>query len=916
MPPVIIAVAAAAASAAAGGAVLGALAAMAVSFIGSKLLIKNPKQPQMTSEAAGITSMSRSSTDSLKVVYGERRIAGTVVYIETSDDTNYNNGDSVYSKTNASLHMVLVMAGHEVESIGDIYLEDVKVELDDNGESTESLWKTGDTPAVRIKKFNGVNNLGQFADLRDDAENWTDNHKLEGLSGVYVRLIFNRDVFPNGIPNISAIVKGKKVYDPRTTLTEYSNNAALCVRDYLADPLYGRGATISEIDDTSFIAAANICDEVINLSPSGTEKRYSLNGIIDTEKKPADILTEMMTASAGVLSYTGGLYNFNAGAYVSPIAEIDAGWFAGGIEVQTKPSRKELFNAVKGVFTDPVKNYQPTDFAAVTNSTYETQDGGEREYRDLELPFTTSAQMAQRIAKIYLEQGRQNVSFTGTYNLRAFKLRIGDRVRVTLDDLGWENKVFHIESWELTNEAEIRMTLKEDASAVYDWNSGEATVLDLAPNTNLPNPLNISAPANLTLVSGNDNLYLNKDGTVMSRIKATWNESLDAFAERYEVQCKKNSDTDWQAVEFVSAVEGEEPHCYLFDVQDSESYDVRVRTITMLGVSSAWETSINHTVAGKSIPPSDVIDFSVQQGKGTVTFTWSEVTDADLSGYEIRYALENVNWENATSLTRKTKGTHVTSAAVPPGSWTFHIKAFDTSGNESVNTATYDADLLNDYDIIKTIEQAPLWAGTMVGCFRNPLTNQLVVQSQGVTADDDWDTFDMYNPNPVDLTTYETAEVDMLFDSSIRSFAEINFYLGANETSHANISTELSSKKQAGSYTAFQKHSIGELTARYFKFKLVHLPNNGGVAVFNNFKPVLDQQERTQKGSLAVSASGESVTFTNYYHITPHVMLSAEGVALKSPVYSNVTTTGFDIKLFNETGTAISGTVNWEAKGV
>ena len=34
-------------------------------------------------------------------------------------------------------------------------------------------------------------------------------------------------------PNISAIVKGRKVYDPRTTSTVWSDNAALCVLDYL-----------------------------------------------------------------------------------------------------------------------------------------------------------------------------------------------------------------------------------------------------------------------------------------------------------------------------------------------------------------------------------------------------------------------------------------------------------------------------------------------------------------------------------------------------------------------------------------------------------------------------------------------------------------------------------------------------------
>ena len=31
----------------------------------------------------------------------------------------------------------------------------------------------------------------------------------------------------------------------------------------------------------------------------------------------------------------------------------------------------------------------------------------------------------------------------------------------------------------------VDMTLKETASAIYDWNMGEETTVDLAPNTNL-----------------------------------------------------------------------------------------------------------------------------------------------------------------------------------------------------------------------------------------------------------------------------------------------------------------------------------------------------------------------------------------------------------------------------------------------
>ena len=56
---------------------------------------------------------------------------------------------------------------------------------------------------------------------------------LRGIAYMYVRLKFDADAFPNGIPVITATVKGKKLYDPRTSTTVWSDNPALCLRDYL-----------------------------------------------------------------------------------------------------------------------------------------------------------------------------------------------------------------------------------------------------------------------------------------------------------------------------------------------------------------------------------------------------------------------------------------------------------------------------------------------------------------------------------------------------------------------------------------------------------------------------------------------------------------------------------------------------------
>ena len=66
--------------------------------------------------------------------------------------------------------------------------------------------------------------------------------------------------------DVKAMIKGLKLYDPRTTLTVYSTNPALCLYRILTDCGY-------TCDPTSFSAAANYADELIG---SPQEKRWEI----------------------------------------------------------------------------------------------------------------------------------------------------------------------------------------------------------------------------------------------------------------------------------------------------------------------------------------------------------------------------------------------------------------------------------------------------------------------------------------------------------------------------------------------------------------------------------------------------------------------------------------------------------------
>ena len=80
------------------------------------------------SQMRGLMANTRGATDPQQLVYGTVRKGGTITYLEATGDTN------------EYLHMILVLAGHEVNAIGDIYINDEVATLDGSGFVTSQNW--------------------------------------------------------------------------------------------------------------------------------------------------------------------------------------------------------------------------------------------------------------------------------------------------------------------------------------------------------------------------------------------------------------------------------------------------------------------------------------------------------------------------------------------------------------------------------------------------------------------------------------------------------------------------------------------------------------------------------------------------------------------------------------------------------
>lgn len=663
--------------------------AKGVMAVGSVVYSSNQARKMKRAMKSGLnkgrTFMSRSAVAPRQIIYGQVKTSGPIVFMDT------------VGTNNEYVQLIVVLAGHECEEITSVYFNDDLLTLDGSGNVTSQSYGGYAT----VSKFLGT--AAQSVTVPSTTPRWTASHRLRGVCCVSVRLKWSSEVFPQGIPNISALVKGRKVYDPRTATTVYSNNWALCVADYLADSDLGVGHDFADIDDTALQAAANISDENVTLNPSGTEKRYAVNGVILTDSAPGDVLQQLIFSGAGFCGYIGGKWHIHAGAYRTPTITIDESQLVGPLNVQTRLSRKDIFNAAKGVFTSPETDWQPSDYPVVTNTTYQTSDG-EQIWQNFEWPFITSSAMAQRVSKISLERVRQEISVQLQCNLTAVTVQAGDNIMLTNSRMGWTSKVFEVMNTKFVPDEEdgattlgYNLELRETASSVWDWANGEETVIDTAPNTNLPDPSTVVAPTGLTLTSDSTTTSLQADGSVIPRILVEWTAPADEFVVSggtIRVEYKLNAASEWN---FWAFARGDEVENYITSVIIGQSYNVRIKSEQVLGASSSWVTA-TATAAGDLVAPGTPASLVATAGAGFISLDWADNTEADLSEYGVYRHTANV-FGSATKIAEVRASRFMDAGVTASTAYYYWITAIDRSENEGTQSTSATATATAPIDV-------------------------------------------------------------------------------------------------------------------------------------------------------------------------------------------------------------------------
>lgn len=509
----------------------------------------------------------------------------------------------------------------------------------------------------------------------------------------------------SGNPSITAVVKGKKVYDVRTGETAYSTNPAMCLRDFILSKRYGLGKwfTADMLDDDSWAEAANYCDEIITfLDGSGTNvqaKRYELNMIIDQQRTGLEWVQEMLANFAGYLVYSDGKIKLRI-EQQTPVSYrfTDDNCF----DLKIEPLKlSETPNRYEVTIIDPLNNW--SSVKALCEDFADQKLRQRIVTKSVNLEGVTSQNQALRLARFYRDYNLVcpfQMSFkTG---MQGMSLEPGDVVTLSYHGV-FTDMPIRIAEIKETNAGTYEISGRQYNDTLYgDALGGGIHYYNYSGDKGLnggsdADGIRPNSPRN---VKGKIQYRRYADGNVGYDIVVTYTLPSGADIETGLVYYKINHATGEDAIfkEGVPADQagydlpwsyaGDSPTtCIIGGAKLGDTYKIKVITRSRGGLLSNESDIITVKVLPKSTVPATPqnlkYDFT-----SSFYFSWEDVADSDAQYYELRL---DKNVGNPINMLAQSQGFNATVKELTKRKDTVYLFAINNQGKASFPaTVTYD----------------------------------------------------------------------------------------------------------------------------------------------------------------------------------------------------------------------------------
>ena len=604
--------------------------AMGIQALGSSVLGLNKRDGGTGTgvSQSGIMANEASGIAQIPIIYGRRKVGARRIYLNVKDKTflhmvmAVSEGEigrirKVYFNDQLAIDMTVGTPGGtqntETAGVGQVIT------------GTDSKITEKFRNHLRFEYRLGTETQTAFSYLTGKFAEWDSNAKCTGVALVYFEFKFNPDVYQS-IPNITLEIDGIKVAKVDSLASKYSlayrsttngeivytepaapyNNSwglnpADVVYDYLTNSRYGKGIDASHINIDSFIDAKRYSKQTVQASFGGTTEtyvRYMINGHCEPDDTIYNNIKRILSCFQGYLVFSNGQYYLKLNKeVVDPTTDIE--YPQGGTDPQVDSallnqlfqfnennmigkydvqlaSKSNRFNRMKLTYYDERSDYNPS-IQYYDSATYLARDNNEIFEREIELPMVTDQRNAMTLAGIILNQSRNQmaINFQAVYS--ALQVEVGDVVCISIENMGWTQKLFRVMSMGINLDGTIDITATE-----YQH---EAYLLTTLPertepgSVTLPDFNSVAAPTGLTTAT---RVVSASDGSKQVFIDASWTAPTgDGTIKEYEIQVTATGYENYARTTSTSISFGPLPN---------GTYTVKVRAVNAYGSYSAYLT--------------------------------------------------------------------------------------------------------------------------------------------------------------------------------------------------------------------------------------------------------------------------------------------------------------------------------------
>lgn len=436
--------------------------------------------PDMPSDAAeaerqqGVLVQRQGSNVNIPIVYGFRKIAGTVTFSETGEENN------------KYLWVAYTLCEGPIEGLWDIWIDDHQLDPDVviglNEGRTMNITSGKYKDRVKLQFINQpyyYRNLNQHPlrgrAITREAPSWRDDMIYNGIVVMLARYEWkeiktqedaDNNPFTGNIPVLQTTLLGRRVASLQNSTSEavgyqtssyterYSTNPAEILLDYLRNPLYGKGLYNDEINWSSFRNAAAKCNQEVSYYDGYDYRGPNLttNIVLDTGATLFANTKTLLTNMRGYLPYVEGRYKLkieDAGnptdilsGSASIVKTFNQDNMVGNL-TYTGIERGSKYTRVKVKYVSPDDKwtvqemfYPPADASGEEQrARWISDDGGRENEAEITFPGVTNPAIAYMMARTIALKSRYQDSLSFKADSTAFDLEVGDIVHVSANIL-------------------------------------------------------------------------------------------------------------------------------------------------------------------------------------------------------------------------------------------------------------------------------------------------------------------------------------------------------------------------------------------------------------------------------------------------------------------------------------------------